>query len=67
MTTEEIIKLAGAEWQEKRGTMGEYLESVIKFAQKDEREKCANVIDKMMGDWRLGKEVAKAVRARGEK
>jgi hypothetical protein len=66
MTEDEIIKRAGSHWQRTRGTMDSYLKMIIKIAREDEREACARVCEdfERFGDTR---DVAAAIRARGEK
>lgn len=41
------------------------LEAQLKEAVEAEREACAATVERGMGDWRLGKKVAEAIRARG--
>ena len=65
MNSDEIVKQAGSDWQKTRGTMREYIEGVIALTRADEREKCINVVEKMMGDWQLGRDVIATLR--GEK
>ena len=66
MTNDEIIKKAGSDWQKERGAMRDYLEIIIGIVRKDEKEECAKLVDKMMGDWQLGKEVAAVMRGDGK-
>ena len=40
--------------------------TVVLEAVEAEREACAAMVERGMGDWRLGKKVSAAIRARGE-
>ena len=69
MTNQELVERTGREWSKtgnnKGGDMNAYLSILIKLAREDEREICIAVIEKMMGDWQLGRDVIATLR--GEK
>ena len=62
MTNDQIIQQAGTEWNKTRGTMNDYLATVIRIARKDEREACAETAMCFVNG---GQEIAEAIRARG--
>jgi hypothetical protein len=65
MTNQELIEKAGREWtisSNKGGDMNTYLGILIQLVREDERKVCIDVIERMMGDWKLGREVATALR-----
>ena len=55
MNNDEIIKKAGTNWSQERGTMRTYIESIIEITRKDERESIAEVLGeveiKIGDDW----------------
>ena len=60
MTDDEIIQQAGTEWNKLRGTMADYLSTVIRLAEAHERNQILKLADSS------GWISADAIRARGE-